>query len=286
MLKFAYADSPHGQIHYGTVGVGEALIMLPASPRSWGSFQALLPLLSDHFRIIVVDTLGFGSSACMPASGTMQQIGEGVLAVMDDLNLESANVFGIHTGHKVAAAMVAIQPKRIKRLIICGKTHSIIPNQENRNAAIMARIQGRTFINEVDTAGQKLTPIDWARVYKSVTSMWWHDELFSSGGDPKLVDALRRKIADELIALPSSKAVYRANFLFDFEAAMRSTQAQTLIIELCNTYEDKLYGRQGKALAGMMTDARAVELPVVDEAGLGMNADEALIAKEILSFLN
>ena len=116
--------------------------------------------------------------------------------------------------------------------------------------------------------------------------MWWHDDLFTHSGDTELVDALRRKIADELVALPSAKAVYRANFLFDFEAAMRSTLAKTLIIELCNDYEDNLYGRQGKALAGLMANASAVALRVVDEAGLGMNADETLVASQIRSFLS
>jgi pimeloyl-ACP methyl ester carboxylesterase len=97
-LRFGYADSAEGQIHYAVQGHGMPLVLLPGSARSYRQFLPLLPLLADRYRLIAVDTLGYGASAEMPAGGSMETIARGVVAVLDALDVPPAHVFGIHTG--------------------------------------------------------------------------------------------------------------------------------------------------------------------------------------------
>ena len=114
--RFGYADTPHGQVHYAEAGQGDPLILLPGSARSYRQFLPLLGSLSPHFRVIAIDTLGYGASAPFPAGGSIRTLAEGVVGVLDALGIAAAHVFGIHTGHKVTASLAADWPDDLIRL--------------------------------------------------------------------------------------------------------------------------------------------------------------------------
>lgn len=68
-LRFAYADTPLGQLHYAEGGEGTPVLLLHQTPRSWDEFREVLPLLATRRRAIAMDMYGFGMSA-KPARGT------------------------------------------------------------------------------------------------------------------------------------------------------------------------------------------------------------------------
>ena len=64
LVRFGYADTPLGQLHYAEAGVeGVPLICLHQTPRSWDEFAELMPLVGPSRRIIAMDMYGFGQSA-------------------------------------------------------------------------------------------------------------------------------------------------------------------------------------------------------------------------------
>jgi|APGre2960657404_1045060.scaffolds.fasta_scaffold88099_2 pimeloyl-ACP methyl ester carboxylesterase len=285
MLKFNYADSAYGQVHYAKVGTGPSLVLLPGSSRSYTQFLPLIPYLKHHFEIIAVDTLGFGASAPFPANGDFNTLAQGVLDLLDALKIEKTHVFGMHTGHKVAAALASEWPDRVDRVIFAGKSHSIIPDQNKRNNAILERIIGRTFISDLSKTKSGIGLGEWAKSFKSISQIWWHDELFKQSASEQFIDNIRHRVIDELTAMPSTGPIYAANFLFDFEKAASQVKAKTLIIEVTHPSEDASYGRQAQALCDLMPDAQFVELPSVDEVGLGCNADPQDMAQHMINFL-
>ncbi|MDO8281000.1 MAG: alpha/beta fold hydrolase [Burkholderiaceae bacterium] len=284
MLKFGYADTPHGQVHYASAGAGEALILLPGSARSYRQFLPLIARWAQHWRVIAVDTLGYGASAPFPAGGSIETLAEGVVGVLDALGLERAHVFGMHTGHKVAAAMAAGWPQRVARVVIAGKTHSIIPENQARNDAIASRVAGRTHMRTVSAEPQLLSLADWGRLFKGIAGMWWTEALFDKSAAPP-IEAVRDKIVDELTSLGDTGRIYHANYQFDFAAACMAIKAPALILEVTHESEDRAYGRQGDRLAAMMKQARVALLPSVDELGLGCNADPDAMAQCVTGFL-
>lgn len=285
MLTFGYANSPHGQVHYAEAGRGAPLVLLPGSARSYRQFLPLIPLLAPHHRVIAVDTYGYGASAPLPAGGTIGTLAEGVVAVLDALDLPSAHVFGIHTGHKVAAALAADRPRRVDSVILAGKSHSIIPDRKARNDFILARLQSRTHLREVGPAIVPPSLGEWARAFRSVSAFWWSEAVANPAVTPETIEAARMKVIDEINSIPCTGPIYHANFQFDFTEAVSRIRAPCLLLEITHASEDALIGRQGEKLAAHLPGARIVTLPSVDESGFHCNADDDALAACILAFV-
>ncbi|MEO3872153.1 alpha/beta hydrolase [Nonomuraea sp. B12E4] len=130
MIRFGYADTRFGQIHYASCGAGEPVLLLHQTPRSWDEYREVLPLLGRTRRAIAMDTLGFGNSA-PPPRHSIGDYAAGVLALMDALGLAVAAVAGHHTGGVVAVEVAARAPERVSRLVLSstpmidqeGRTH-------------------------------------------------------------------------------------------------------------------------------------------------------------------
>ncbi|MEV6156597.1 alpha/beta fold hydrolase [Nonomuraea sp. NPDC052129] len=117
-LRFGYADSPFGQLHYAEQGAGRPLLLLHQTPRSWEEFRELIPLLAPHRRVIAMDMVGFGASAKAPAPHTIELLAAGALALLDALDIECADVLGHHTGGVVAVELAASAPERVGLLVL------------------------------------------------------------------------------------------------------------------------------------------------------------------------
>ncbi len=61
-MKRAYVDVPGGQVHYRTEGRGRPLILIHQSVCSSDEYSRVLPLLAKNYRVIAMDTLGYGES--------------------------------------------------------------------------------------------------------------------------------------------------------------------------------------------------------------------------------
>ena len=63
----AYTDIPEGQVHYQTAGDGEPLLLLHQTPMFSEEYSLMIPILAPIFRVIAMDTLGYGNSNKPPA---------------------------------------------------------------------------------------------------------------------------------------------------------------------------------------------------------------------------
>src|ERR1035437_6590458 len=136
-MKRGYADTPEGQIHYMSAGVGEPLLLLHQTGSS-RQYRKLMPMLAEHYRIYAPDNLGSGNSDPLPANVQIPDLARSMVHFMDFLGIDKAHIFGFHTGNKIATEMAAAWPDRVDRLMLCGKTHSIMAEHEALNAALKA----------------------------------------------------------------------------------------------------------------------------------------------------
>ncbi|MGO4235844.1 alpha/beta fold hydrolase [Pseudarthrobacter sp. YAF2] len=119
-LRYGYAETPLGQLHYAEAGEGEAVILLHQTPRSLDEFREVHPLLAAKRRVIAMDMYGFGMSA-KPAPGcpqTIEQYAAGVIALADALQLERFALVGHHTGMFVASEVAAALPDRVSASVL------------------------------------------------------------------------------------------------------------------------------------------------------------------------
>jgi pimeloyl-ACP methyl ester carboxylesterase len=285
-MKRGFADTREGQIYYTEAGVGPALVLLHPSPQSSRVFWRLMPKLADRYRIVAIDTLGFGRSDPLPDGITMPRLGASVADAMSALGIERAHLFGFHTGNKIAAALAANLPERLGRLVLCGQTHSLIADQSARIAAfgpITDRyFESKTAEAEADSAA--LAHMQWAtETFADISRLWWDKRSISEFGyTPELRQYLAARIADLLEAKPSATAIYAANFGFEFEAALRQVAAPTLVVEVASQAEAHL-GPQAARLAALMPDGRATTIEEGDREVLEYRTDE--VARLIFDFL-
>ncbi len=117
-----------GEIELSVVdaGVGEAVLLLhgfPDSARLWR--EQIPPLLEAGFRVIAPDLRGFGRSVApegVEAYGLPIVLND-VVALLDALGVERANVVGHDWGAAAAWGLAALRPDRVERLVALSVGH-------------------------------------------------------------------------------------------------------------------------------------------------------------------
>jgi pimeloyl-ACP methyl ester carboxylesterase len=245
----AYIDCAFGQLHVTTDGRRvdgrQPLVLLNSRSRS---LLQLLAHLRGRFYGVIIDIPGLGMSSPMPAGSSMWDAAASMLEVFDALAIGRAHLFGLHTGAKVAAAMAVTYPDRIERLVLAGKSHSIIADRTARNSAMKDYL----------AAG----PLDSAIV--QMEGRYLDDNSQGQGG----------------------ASIYSANFAFDFAAAVMQIHADTMVLEIDSEEEGNSISRQGVALAELMPRAKAVVCAQTDPTGLDMYIGANRLAALLARFLS
>jgi pimeloyl-ACP methyl ester carboxylesterase len=278
-MKRGYADTPEGQIHYTTAGEGRPLLLLHQTGSS-RQYSTLMPLLAKRYRTFAPDNLGSGNSDPLPPGVQIADLARSTVHFMDALGLDTAHVFGFHTGNKIGTEMAAAWPSRVGRLILCGQTHSIMADHEALNAALRTVVAPSLRTFEPDPAGSHLLR-QWAADFAAVSSAWW--DIAGAGQlDRELLTRRRDRVIDYL-QLRDVAEVYRAIFAFDLGARMSRITAPTLIIEVVTPAEEHL-GRQGEALVKLVPGSRLATVQHTT-GGMVVEARAEELARLIVDFL-
>lgn len=114
--------TPDGDLHYHEAGDGPPLLLLHGSGpgvSGWSNFGGNLPLFARHFRTLVLDLPGFGTSHAVEGSPVLEA-GGAVLRFLDGLGLDRLAMLGNSLGGGVVARLAAAQPERVSRLVTLG----------------------------------------------------------------------------------------------------------------------------------------------------------------------
>ena len=276
-----YVTTSLGQIHCTRAGAGTPLVLLAAAGRSARMFSALLPKLADSFDVIAFDTPGFGNSDPLPEGATIEQIARAFIEALDGLGIERTAIYGLHTGHKIATAMANQAPRRITKLILAGQSHSLVPDQETRNAGIRQSVSA--YVN----FGGRGTGKDAARAQATAAQAGALLQLAGSSPDSHpvfgghVLDHALDKIQSEGIA-----DLYLANFHYDLQRGLRELGVPTLVLEIATDQETKHIGLQGEKIAQLIRGSTLLTLHVPDGRGLTLENRPDDLAHIIKSFLH
>jgi pimeloyl-ACP methyl ester carboxylesterase len=116
-IRFGYAGTASGQLHYAECGSGRPVVLLHQTPRSWDEYREVLPLLGRTHRAIAMDTVGFGASAAA-ADHSIETYAAAVVEFLDALGLPDVALVGHHTGGVVAVEVAARAPGRVSALVL------------------------------------------------------------------------------------------------------------------------------------------------------------------------
>ncbi|MEU0937225.1 MULTISPECIES: alpha/beta hydrolase [unclassified Embleya] len=136
------------QVHYTLSGTGSgpALLLVHGTgsvgaPVNWG---ATVPLF-DHERVVITPDLS-GTDATPDAGGalTVEILAGQVIAVIEDAGTGAVDLLGFSMGSTVVAAVAALRPDLVRRLILVAGWAHVDSDEYLRNLFTVWRRLGRT----------------------------------------------------------------------------------------------------------------------------------------------
>jgi pimeloyl-ACP methyl ester carboxylesterase len=109
------------QIHYRRAGAGPAVLLLHQTPTSSGELLPLMRHLAPRFTVIAPDMPGYGASDALgDTPPSIEVLADDLAAFMQEIGLESAAVYGFHTGASIATSLARRHPQRVVMTICEG----------------------------------------------------------------------------------------------------------------------------------------------------------------------
>ncbi|MHC1725977.1 MAG: alpha/beta fold hydrolase [Syntrophobacteraceae bacterium] len=121
-------------LHYAEMheDAHDPVVFLHGFADSWKSFLLVFPLLSEKWRILAPDLRGHGESDKPEGRYNIEIFAEDLLAFVDALGLEKANIVGHSMGSFVGQLFASRFPDRVGRLILIGSASSTTDNANLR----------------------------------------------------------------------------------------------------------------------------------------------------------
>jgi pimeloyl-ACP methyl ester carboxylesterase len=114
-------DLPHGRLRYFVAGSGPPIVFVHGYFVNANLWRKVVPKLAQEFRCVALD-LPFGSHALpMDRDADLGEQGliDLILGAIAALRLDDVTLVGMDTGGAICQFIVAQQPDRIDRLVLC-----------------------------------------------------------------------------------------------------------------------------------------------------------------------
>jgi 3-oxoadipate enol-lactonase len=205
-----FAKSGDTRIYYETHGAGPALLLIPGIPAissDWFPFADAFP---ESCQVVLFDNRGSGRSDSPRHGYAIGQFAADAVAVLDQLGIERANVFGISMGGMIAQELALDFPERVDRLVL-GCTHA-----GTRHAIPPAREVGKAFAFETD---------DWGKRMRALAP-----HAFAPGVDPALLDRFIEKKSKDVQPEHGYRGQIGAVLEHDTLERLHSIDCPTLVV--------------------------------------------------------
>lgn len=135
----SFFDTGDTAIYYEILGVGEPLVLLHGYALNGLIWEFQKPVLSENYRLIVVDLRGFGASSCGKNWSDTDMV-EDVAALINHLGLKNCAVLGFSMSGPVAFRLTLELPNRVGKLVMVS---SILPPVGRARKRTQAQAQTR-----------------------------------------------------------------------------------------------------------------------------------------------
>ena len=110
------------EMYYESHGAGEPLVLLHGFNSSGQTWRPVLEEFARHYRVIVPDLRGHGSSTNPTGEFTHRQSARDVYALLDSLGVKQFRAMGISTGGMTLLHMATTQGERVEAMVLIGAT--------------------------------------------------------------------------------------------------------------------------------------------------------------------
>lgn len=121
-MRRHFLDTSYGQLHYVTAGndSGKPVLLLHKTPRSIDEYRDVIPILAEKYRVIAMDTIGYGDSDKPEAVLSIEDYASTVKLLLDELGIEKAVIVGHLTGSVIGTEVTAAYPDKVEKLVLSG----------------------------------------------------------------------------------------------------------------------------------------------------------------------
>jgi 3-oxoadipate enol-lactonase len=123
-----------------------SLVLASSLGTTWELWDAQLPSLVEDFRVVRYDHPGHGRSPIPDASLTVESLADGVVELIDALDLERVSFCGLSLGGMVGMALALRAPERVDRLVLCCTAAHLGPVEGWYERAEVVRARGTSAI--------------------------------------------------------------------------------------------------------------------------------------------
>ena len=259
LIDRGFVRLSEGLVHYRKLE-GDAslrpLYLIHASPGCSRGLEPLMGLLREGglaAPLIAPDTLGNGDSAPPgEAAPEIDYFAGSAVRVLDALGLDQVDLFGSHTGARIACELVAAHPERVGKVVLDG----IGEYAQALKAAILEHYAPSIAPDEY---GRQFT---WA--FNFVRDQSLHFPYFMRDSEHRLLrrpvpspEALHAAAIDVLKALGTYHLPYLAAFRYPARARLPAVTRPVLLLK-ADTDLPSLHAFADK-VAPLMPDARTAE---------------------------
>jgi pimeloyl-ACP methyl ester carboxylesterase len=122
-FRNGYATVNGVRLHYVSGGKGAPLVLLPGWPETWWTFHKIMPVLAQHYTVIVVDLRGMGASS-KPVDGyDKKTMAADIHELTRSLGYDKVAIAGHDIGSAVAFAYAENYPDATDKLVMMEFPH-------------------------------------------------------------------------------------------------------------------------------------------------------------------
>ncbi len=114
------------KMYYETYGQGEPLLMIHGNGGSISAFKYQIGFFQKHYKVIVADSRAQGKTIDHGEVLNYEMMAEDINALLDSLQIPSANVIGWSDGGINGLLLAIHHPEKVKKLVISGA--NLIPD--------------------------------------------------------------------------------------------------------------------------------------------------------------
>lgn len=250
-------------IYYETHGRGDPLLLIMGYGSNSGHWHAILDKLATQRRVIIFDNRGTGRSDKPDIPYTAQMLVGDVIGMLDNLDINKTDVFGVSMGGMIAQELALSYPERINALVLgctsCGGSHAVPSSKE------AIEFLFNVEINKLSIEERALATIPW---------------LWNTDFTEKHPEAVQQYVAvTSEYPTPPYAYTCQANFIITFTSYDRlpALKAHTLVI--CGSKDRLISPENSRILASRIPGA---ELAIIENGGHGFITDSAEQASHII----
>jgi pimeloyl-ACP methyl ester carboxylesterase len=189
-----YADVNGIKMYYEIHGEGKPLVLIHGGGSTiQTTFGTILPMLTEHYKCIAVELQAHGHTSDRNAPESFTQDADDVAALLKQLNISNANIFGFSNGASTAMQIAIRHPELANKIIIVAgayKREGFIPGffEGFKTATLETMPQGlRDAFLKINPDSAALLNMFNKDVERMATFKDWSDEDLKSIKAPALI---------------------------------------------------------------------------------------------------